>query len=138
MLSIICFVLWITEAGENIQWKIQSCQSITSRKLFSLESGLILDWAWKNTLSLEVLLCHPWNLQSIRLNTSYKPRKKQFVDIFSIYVVILISMKKCEISTFQASISSRSYGQVWLIIFWGYAEEPHVPVAKDRLSISHS
>ena len=92
MLSIICFVLWITEEEENILWKIQACQSITSRKLLSLESGLILDWAWKTTLSLEVLLCHPWNLHSIRLNTSNKRKKKQFVDIH--YRCIPIRMGK--------------------------------------------
>ena len=137
MLSAICCVLWMTEEDENILWRIQACQSVTSRKSLSLESGLILDCAQKTTLSLEVLLCHPWNLQSIRLNTSYKRRKKQFVDIFSIYVLIWIPMKKCEIITFHASISSRSNDQVWLIFWWGYAKEPQVPVAKNCLSISH-
>ena len=45
MLSVICCVIWIAEEDENILWKIQACQSITSRKSLSLESGLILDWA---------------------------------------------------------------------------------------------
>ena len=45
---------------------------------------------------LEVVLRSPWNFNSIRLNTSNKRNKKQFVDIFSIYVVILISMKKVQ------------------------------------------